>query len=1203
MLGLAKGVRMAGSRRLQAITSCLGQYSLRSLSVLKRLPEWILVSTTFLGLCFLLYSNLFLEPGFVDDPDIGIAIEAQWEAQSGHPFSAWEDLTFPGMPRNPTRATLTHIVIALLARLTGDISFAMNLVAFGSQFLAFLCSYLLVRELTESRLAAFAASLFFPLSRVLLLGMVYQALGGALLPLVARQILRFLGQPSGSRSLSLAICLALFIWTTTMPLAFIGTVLLFLLASVYWLLAFRRLSGQARLLTVGFSLLAAGVTVLLLLYYLWTFNETGLAETAVPGLERVRLLATRMFGAFIVRDPPANIVFSLRPLIIQPLVIALVVSAALLGLAFRPSRTNIAFGVVILASIFFTVAPHDPFQTPWVWLSRVPFFRSFEALRRPMLLTLLAYAALWGALMDRVFAWARARGGHLAARMAAILLGGILLLYLVASAPYRISLAQKFLPSPEFVSIHRWVGEQSGEFAFLGLPFLPSRYQAPWAKSRLGDESIILGTAISHRSAVSQGRVGFWPRHGETMQPLVDLLMTEQLLLLKERQDFLLHDEQVRLVSASERHESLLVHLQFTISEVERQGGTLALDLRTAPNAAGKSTIRYRVALLPGQDALSVSIHRPKQVSLSYGPFPISIPPGQRGEMTVLLYNNCIWVEINGYLIDRIPAPSSLSQGTVTLQSRFTRAEIHRYEVYQVERGSLLDARNLFTFFSPHYLIQPGGAKLLALFNARYVIKNGYAPEREGIIISHTEGLNKVLKVGDSEVFENQYAFPKVVVPNEVLLVGGDMLPVIESLVRLEGFRFDRHLLLDIGALDMLDLENPGDLTQTLLVSPHGLTEAEMKEVPMLVASMERVLYIIAPDEAEVGVSLLQQEAQTTLTIPFRAIAGGDFRLALLAWTDATEAELKVNGQSLALEIQEGRQNDLTLQGNGINFRRTWLISQPFRLDTRDCSLRVFISGALQRLDAILIGQSGGVMGADLFTFDPTPSPSGEVLSYTKESPTRYVLRMRVERPSFLVFMETWDPKWRASSDGQTFAHLVAYHYANAFYTPRSGVHTVTIEYGGQSTSALLLKGTTALWVLALMTLGGLALYHRRVQRSPLRFPEGESSYECSLQADLLQLPVHRFPKPRETEMRIPGLAGHCMTLGRGFLVLAVVLFLGSTTAAYMMGNTTLADRIATVVYFSIAAGTLLAAVSYLWGHPSPGDQRLASQRGVDHSQ
>lgn len=78
------------------------------------------------------------------------------------------------------------------------------------------------------------------------------------------------------------------------------------------------------------------------------------------------------------------------------------------------------------------------------------------------------------------------------------------------------------------------------------------------------------------------------------------------------------------------------------------------------------------------------------------------------------------------------------------------------------------------------------------------------------------------------------------------------------------------------------------------------------------------------------------------------------------------------------------------------------------------------------------------------------PGKNTDEVSVVTRSPTKYTVEVNAEDGDYLVFNESFDPRWQASINGQKLSHLRTNSFASAYLLPVSGKHEIDIFYNPQ---------------------------------------------------------------------------------------------------------------------------------------------------------
>tara|TARA_B100001123_G_scaffold446763_1_gene602190 strand:+ start:6721 stop:10068 length:3348 start_codon:yes stop_codon:yes gene_type:complete len=73
-----------------------------------------------------------------------------------------------------------------------------------------------------------------------------------------------------------------------------------------------------------------------------------------------------------------------------------------------------------------------------------------------------------------------------------------------------------------------------------------------------------------------------------------------------------------------------------------------------------------------------------------------------------------------------------------------------------------------------------------------------------------------------------------------------------------------------------------------------------------------------------------------------------------------------------------------------------------------------------------------------------------DAVAVVSRSPTNYKVEVNADEGDYLVFNESFDPRWQASIDGRKLAHLRTNSFASAYLLPVSGNYEIDIVYNPQ---------------------------------------------------------------------------------------------------------------------------------------------------------
>ena len=100
-------------------------------------------------------------------------------------------------------------------------------------------------------------------------------------------------------------------------------------------------------------------------------------------------------------------------------------------------------------------------------------------------------------------------------------------------------------------------------------------------------------------------------------------------------------------------------------------------------------------------------------------------------------------------------------------------------------------------------------------------------------------------------------------------------------------------------------------------------------------------------------------------------------------------------------------------------------------------------------------------------------SETSMTVDYERHRPTSMSARVNASGPYILILNELYDPRWSAKIDGTPIdVHFKINGFANAFYVPTGGDHTVELSFDIQPLAdrSLALSGVTVLAILATNT-------------------------------------------------------------------------------------------------------------------------------------
>ena len=457
-------------------------------------------------------------PGDIGDPLLNTWILA-WDQHALirdplHLFDA--NIFFPAanMLAGSENLLGTALLTAPLGFAGGEPVLTYNLAFLSAFVLSGLGMYLLVLDLTHSRLPAFLAGLAFGFAPYHIGALLHlHLLTAQWLPFTALYLQRYL---RGSRRRDLAWC-GLFLWLQLVTSWHIGAFTLFVVAAMLlYAIAGHRLRLRSAA-AVAVALLSVLILILPLAVPYLQAKElqgqrplsftTNFAATYADYLSQAA--SNRLFGNLLAawrQRPQFNVELQLFPGLAAPL-LALCALAWLRGKAGTDARRHVIFfWLLALAAIPFTLGP-----TAWIgsWQIPMPYklidalVPQFSMLRVParwvsITVFALAVAAGFGALW--LLGVVRHRFGRLATGCLAACLG-LALLADSWSAP----IPTVFVGTPQDLSpVYAWLARQPGDFAVVELPLFA------WPRAQYAEGKRLYASTLHWKKLVN-GNSGVTP--------------------------------------------------------------------------------------------------------------------------------------------------------------------------------------------------------------------------------------------------------------------------------------------------------------------------------------------------------------------------------------------------------------------------------------------------------------------------------------------------------------------------------------------------------------------------------------------------------------------------------------------------------------------------------------------------------------------
>lgn len=126
-----------------------------------------------------------------------------------------------------------------------------------------------------------------------------------------------------------------------------------------------------------------------------------------------------------------------------------------------------------------------------------------------------------------------------------------------------------------------------------------------------------------------------------------------------------------------------------------------------------------------------------------------------------------------------------------------------------------------------------------------------------------------------------------------------------------------------------------------------------------------------------------------------------------------------------------------------------WREMGPFHLSVDEPSLSVGNVGFVELDEMLLYSLKDNESYLPLSGLFTSSSPNVSI-SYEKINPCTYKVYVNTSEPFALVFSDTYDPLWKASTDRESFASTPAYSLVNSFRINKTGQFTLTVYFTGQ---------------------------------------------------------------------------------------------------------------------------------------------------------
>jgi len=1027
-------------------------------SRLKKIDRSILSGFIIIFILTLIISwGLVSKIGIPRGHDVGIWLLASYDAKHDAWSFIWDDARFPGMPRNPTRCTPLYLIVTLLTKVVGEITLILVGLEFMLFFITLSSMFYFTYYYTKSVVAGLASALIYTFNRISpILGGPGYMLGYALTPLLFLSLDKALRGKSFRNTLIFSLLLSLLVTSTILAHAYV--VLLFTAIYVLLHLVIRmRIIGRVRTMTskefLGYiahgsrALFIPAIIVFLLsaFYLVPLISVTGpiIAKSGGYSVENIIKFSSGSLLNSIILKPTTRPTEYVNVLYID-FITMIIVIISLSVLLYHRDFYSTVFSLFIMFSAFFSCGPNPPFKEIYLFLyNNLPYFSFVRSARRWMMITLFAYSFLVGiAVGDSISYLKRAlKTPSKISYKNMRILSKLFMIMLLFSSIITFSILHgieqkqwmKTYNLPEsYVKPYEWIRQQSGDFVIATTPFLMDRVWTNWSLWAI-DFGKTFGPAYTGKTALG----GFWiggVRVNEQARDLLsdfkknmipvtyrydtyDVNNSEQIIVDKKWDNFVMNVK-VKLIEVFDRdnYASVLIrfrdynnHYLVTLSESSEE-------------------VMF-IKMCDGETNLIASATMKVELNTWH-------------ELKIITYGPYFRVYVNNILkIDAIDY--SFARGEAILKSS--------HAIFSEIQATLIPEN-----------LNLNSMKLLSLFGVKYVILQEYSNEWEKLIFLIQKGFTRTYEYNEAIIGKNDYYFPRLYVPRNTALVVGSP-EVLGNLLEIDMFRFNNTLL--FFTTDLSNDDIAGILSHSnFIVYQSGPNQSILERVKEYMASVSSdssliPICILNKDSFVTNTSILEKGGATLQTskTEISILRSGYYKMAVLGIVeDLMNASLTINSinnvashMNVKLTSYTNPQYKYTnmFLDDLLNF--TWLISDYVYLNngSYNITLDLEANGILIH-SALLYSDPEGTFLTpdDLLSVGNKPP----ILNYTKISPIEYVINVKLEDPNFLVFIENFNPLWKARLTSGEINSYIAYHFTNAFYISSPGDYKITIYFEGQ---------------------------------------------------------------------------------------------------------------------------------------------------------
>ncbi|MBI2596945.1 hypothetical protein HYW41_02200 [Candidatus Daviesbacteria bacterium] len=206
-------------------------------------------------------------------------------------------------------------------------------------------------------------------------------------------------------------------------------------------------------------------------------------------------------------------------------------------------------------------------------------------------------------------------------------------------------------------------------------------------------------------------------------------------------------------------------------------------------------------------------------------------------------------------------------------------------------------------------------------------------------------------------------------------------------------------------------------------------------------------------------------------TMVLDKLNGGDiYEISFEALTD--------NADKFYIEMTEDTEGDnvvdnctkttcypLELVSTSKDWQRVSFVTTPLNIATRKANLRLLLplnqfstltfTVQIRNLQINRLMDNNLILRKKLSNDSLVSSPSGYLTSFKKLSPVKYEGRIKLDKPSFMFFKETFNPGWKLElfKDNDKFKidkHFLGNLYGNTYYIDKTGEYNFKLEFEPQ---------------------------------------------------------------------------------------------------------------------------------------------------------